>query len=102
MTANRIKVRKLVDSVGTIDRNNKIYEVVEYNIDPDKGRLAWDRTTLPAVGHSGDRDKLVESIIRVRRNNPNITDVSELNLVGDDVLNLLRAHGVEVMIDHKP
>ncbi len=99
MPKNRIVVEGPIDYENTLEGDNFLYDVKSCDVDPEKGSLVWDRIIFPKMPTSTDAVSLGPMI---SRNDPRTNHVSSMQRVGDDVLQLLRDRGVDVVIIDNP
>ena len=86
MAKNEIIVLPAHDYENVVEGGyNALHMVVSCDIDDDKGVLTWDRVMLP-------------SPIVVQSDHPTTTNVKNMRVVGEDVLQLLKGRGVKVII----
>ena len=101
MAKNRIVVEGPVDYEDTIDGSNFLYDVKSCDVDAENGKLTWDRVIFPVVPPPAGCD-IANMAPMISRSNPTTNQVSDMRRVGDDVLELLRDRGVEVVIIDNP
>ncbi len=101
MSQNVIVVEGPVDYEDTIEGTNFLYDFKWCAVDTEKGELVWDHITFPVIPtptgyNAADQTPMIS------RRDPVRNHVSSMNRVGDDVLELLRDRGVEVVIIDNP